>query len=62
MTAMDLGLRQEQMEQFKGGMDFETFRADSKTQSAMIHQFLLPSEPATCFASRTTLRGPQNIR
>jgi len=62
MTAMDLGVRQEQMERFKGGMNFERFRIDSKTQSAMIHQFLLPSEPGTCFASRTAFHRPQNIR
>lgn len=32
--------------QFKGKMDFEQFRADPKTQSAFIHQFLLIGEVA----------------
>lgn len=36
----------DQIEQFKGGMDFEQFRADAKTQSAVIHQFLLIGEIA----------------
>ena len=33
-----------QIVQFKGKMDFEQFRTDAKTQSAMIHQFLLIGE------------------
>lgn len=36
----------EQIEQFKGSMDFEQFRTDAKTQSALIHQFLLIGEIA----------------
>ena len=32
--------------EFKGQMDFEQFRKDMKTQSAMIHQFLLIGEVA----------------
>jgi uncharacterized protein with HEPN domain len=36
----------EQIEQFKGRMDFEQFRTDAKTQSAVIHQFLLIGEIA----------------
>jgi uncharacterized protein with HEPN domain len=36
----------EQIEQFKGQMDFEQFRTDAKTQSAIIHQFLLIGEIA----------------
>lgn len=36
----------EQIEQFKGPMDFEQFRKDAKTQSALIHQFLLIGEIA----------------
>jgi uncharacterized protein with HEPN domain len=35
-----------QIEQFKGRMDFEQFRTDAKTQSAIIHQFLLIGEIA----------------
>jgi len=35
-----------QIEQFKGKMDFESFRTDAKTQSAIIHQFLLIGEIA----------------
>lgn len=31
---------------FKGKMDFQTFSADAKTQSAIIHQFLLVGEVA----------------
>lgn len=27
--------------EFKGELDFEQFRKDTKTQSALIHQFLL---------------------
>jgi uncharacterized protein with HEPN domain len=30
--------------EFKGEMDFEQFRKDAKTQSALIHQFLLIGE------------------
>ncbi len=36
----------EQIGQFRGRMDFEQFRADAKTQSAIIHQFLLIGEIA----------------
>jgi len=36
----------DQIEQFKGRMDFERFRTDAKTQSAIIHQFLLIGEIA----------------
>ena len=36
----------EQIEQFRARMDFERFRADAKTQSAVIHQFLLIGEIA----------------
>jgi hypothetical protein len=32
--------------QFKDEMDFEKFRTDAKTQSALIHQFLLIGEVA----------------
>jgi uncharacterized protein with HEPN domain len=32
--------------EFKGSMDFEQFRKDNKTQSALIHQFLLIGEVA----------------
>jgi uncharacterized protein with HEPN domain len=35
-----------QIEQFKGRMDFEQFRTDARTQSAIIHQFLLIGEIA----------------
>lgn len=35
-----------QIEQFKDRMDFEQFRTDAKTQSAVIHQFLLIGEIA----------------
>ena len=35
-----------QIVQFMENMDFEQFRADSKTQSAVIHQFLLIGEVA----------------
>jgi uncharacterized protein with HEPN domain len=34
----------EQIELFKGRMDFDQFRTDTKTQSAVIHQFLLMGE------------------
>ena len=36
----------EQIEQFMGSMDFEQFRADIKTQSAVLHQFFLIGEIA----------------
>lgn len=36
----------EQVEQFKAQMDFDQFRADCKTQSAILHQFLLIGEIA----------------
>ncbi len=36
----------QQIEQFKGQMDLEQFRADAKTQSAILHQFLLIGEIA----------------
>ena len=36
----------EQIEQFRGRMDFEQFCTDAKTQSAVIHQFLLIGEIA----------------
>lgn len=36
----------DQIEQFKGRMDFEQFRTDAKTQSAVLHQFLLIGEIA----------------
>jgi len=36
----------DQIEQFKGRLDFEQFRTDAKTQSAVIHQFLLIGEIA----------------
>jgi len=36
----------EQIERFKGRTDFEQFRTDAKTQSAVIHQFLLIGEIA----------------
>ena len=36
----------DQIAQFKDRMEFEQFRADAKTQSAVIHQFLLIGEIA----------------
>ena len=36
----------EQIEQFMGSTDFEQFRADIKTQSAVLHQFFLIGEIA----------------
>jgi len=36
----------DQIEQFRGRMGFEQFRTDAKTQSAIIHQFLLIEEIA----------------
>lgn len=36
----------EQIGQFMGSMDFEQFRPDIKTQSAVLHQFLLIGEIA----------------
>jgi len=36
----------EQIKQFMGSMDFEQFRPDIKTQSAVLHQFLLIGEIA----------------
>ena len=43
---LDLFHAASQIVQFKGKMDLEQFRADAKTQSAVIHQFLLIGEVA----------------
>jgi uncharacterized protein with HEPN domain len=43
---LDMFRAASQIVQFKGEMDFEQFRMDAKTQSALIHQFLLIGEVA----------------
>lgn len=43
---LDMLRAAEQIEQFTDSMDFEQFRADIKTQSAVLHQFLLIGEIA----------------
>jgi uncharacterized protein with HEPN domain len=43
---LDMSRAARQIVQFKRGMDFEQFRADAKTQSAIMHQFLLIGEVA----------------
>jgi len=43
---LDMFRAASQIVQFKGEMDFEQFRTDAKTQSAIIHQFLLIGEVA----------------
>jgi len=43
---LDMFRAASQIAQFKGEMDFEQFRTDAKTQSALIHQFLLIGEVA----------------
>lgn len=43
---LDMFQAASQIVQFKGEMDFEEFHADAKTQSAMIHQFLVIGEVA----------------
>ena len=43
---LDMFRAASQIAQFKGEMDFEQFRTDAKTQSAIIHQFLLIGEVA----------------
>jgi len=43
---LDMFRAASQIVQFKSEMDFEQFRADAKTQSAIIHQFLLIGEVA----------------
>ena len=43
---LDMYRAANQIAGFKGEMDFEHFRTDAKTQSAIIHQFLLIGEVA----------------
>jgi len=43
---LDMFRAASQIVQFKSEMDFEQFRSDTKTQSAIIHQFLLIGEVA----------------
>ena len=43
---LDMAQAGRQIVQFTQGMNFEQFRADAKTQSAIIHQFLIIGEVA----------------
>lgn len=43
---LDMFRATSQIVQFKGELTFERFRDDTKTQSAIIHQFLLIGEVA----------------
>ena len=43
---LDMTCACRQIIQFSAGMDFQQFRTDSKTQSAVIHQFLVIGEGA----------------
>ena len=44
--------------EFKGEMDFEQFRKDMKTQSALIHQFLLIGEVAKLISNDFKKENP----
>ncbi|MFB0524916.1 MAG: DUF86 domain-containing protein [Phycisphaerae bacterium] len=44
--------------QFKSEMDFEQFRSDTKTQSAIIHQFLLIGEVAKLISDDFKNKNP----
>ena len=46
--------------QFKGKMNFEQFRTDAKTQSAIIHQFLLIGEVAKLISDDFKKKNPSN--
>lgn len=55
---LDMFRATSQIAQFKGEMDFEQFRADTKTQSAIIHQFLLIGEVAKLISDDFKKRNP----
>lgn len=47
-----------QILQFKGALTFEQFRTDAKTQSALIHQFLLIGEVAKLISDDFKKKNP----
>lgn len=56
---LDMFQAASQISQFKGGMDFEQFHTDAKTQSAMIHQFLLIGEVAKLISDDFKKANPE---
>lgn len=55
---LDMFRAASQIVQFKSEMDFEQFRADTKTQSAILHQFLLIGEVAKLISDDFKKKNP----
>jgi len=55
---LDMFQAASQIAQFKSEMDFEQFRTDAKTQSAIIHQFLLIGEVAKLISDDFKKKNP----
>ena len=55
---LDMFRAASQIVQFKGKMDFEQFRTDTKTQSALLHQFLLIGEVAKLISDDFKKKNP----
>lgn len=55
---LDMFQAASQIVQFKDEMDFEQFRTDAKTQSALIHQFLLIGEVAKLISDDFKKKNP----
>ncbi len=55
---LDMFRATRQIAEFKGEMDYEQFRMDAKTQSALIHQFLLIGEVAKLLSDDFKKKNP----
>jgi len=55
---LDMFRAASQIADFKSEMDFEQFRTDAKTQSALIHQFLLIGEVAKLISDNFKKSNP----
>jgi uncharacterized protein with HEPN domain len=55
---LDMSRAARQIAEFKGAMNFEQFRTDAKTQSALIHQFLLIGEVSKLISDDFKKRNP----
>ena len=55
---VDMAQAAKQIVLFSGQMDFEQFRRDAKTQSAIIHQFLIIGEVAKLLSEKFKKANP----
>ena len=55
---VDMARAAKQIVTFRGQMDFDEFRKDPKTQSAIIHQFLIIGEVAKLLSDKVKKANP----